>query len=233
MEKEAIAAIRERIASACARSRRAPAQVTLIAVTKGRPVQQIRRVLGAGVCDIGENKMQEVLLKYDTLTAAAGAPGVRWHMIGHLQTNKVKQAVTIFDLIHSVDSVQLGREIDRRAAAIGKVQDVLIEVNTSAETAKYGVAPADAPDVVKQIALLDHVRVRGLMTMAPVVGRAEEARPFFQRLRLVLDRINAAQITGQPLQVLSMGMSDDFEVAIEEGATMIRVGRALFDYDRE
>jgi PLP dependent protein len=210
--------VQARIAAACRRVNRDPAGVTLVAVTKGRPVEDIRQVLEAGIFDIGENKIQEAAGKFEALSGLVkGSQPVRWHMIGHLQTNKVKEAVRMFDLIHSVDSLHLAQEIDKQAAKAGKVQEILIEVKTSPEATKYGIGPQDAGSLIGSIAPLAHVRLAGLMTMAPAGGTAESARPYFRALRGL----------GQP--VLSMGMSDDFEVAVEEGATIVRVGRALFE----
>ena len=210
--------VQARIVAACRRVNRDPAGVTLVAVTKGRLVEEIRQVFDAGIFDIGENKIQEAAEKYQAL-ASLPKPSqpIRWHMIGHLQTNKVKEAVRIFDLIHSVDSVRLAQEIDKQAAKTGKVQDILIEVKTSHEATKYGIDPQDLVTLAYAIAPLAHVRIKGLMTMAPAGGSAESARSCFRSMRSL----------GHA--VLSMGMSDDFEVAIEEGSTIVRVGRALFE----
>jgi hypothetical protein len=229
-------------------------------VTKGRTIEQIQEVLGVGIRDLGENKVQEALLKYHKFESSASlAQSARWHMIGHLQTNKVKDAVQIFDLIHSVDSLRLAQEIDKQAANIGKIQDILIEVNVSGETSKYGIMPELAPQLVKQISGYKNIRLCGLMTMAPVVDEQDKARPFFKKLKELRDKvyelrpfgaghgfesvslaqgfapqaekkdIRAAQVAGYELRVLSMGMSDDFEAAIEEGSTMLRIGRAIFE----
>ena len=208
--------VQARIAAACSRVNRDPAGVTLVAVTKGRPVEDMLQVIAAGIIDIGENKIQEALEKHRALESMTKEPGrVRWHMIGHLQSNKVKDAVRIFELIHSVDSLKLAQEIDAQAAKIAKVQDILIEVKTSSEPAKYGIHPSELSALIAGIAQLRNVRLKGLMTMAPPAD-AESARACFRTLRGM----------GQP--VLSMGMSDDFEIAVQEGATIVRVGRALF-----
>ncbi|MDD4941314.1 MAG: YggS family pyridoxal phosphate-dependent enzyme [Candidatus Omnitrophica bacterium] len=210
--------VKARIEAACVRVRRDPAGVTLVAVTKGRPAGDIFQALDAGISDIGENKVQEASAKYEAVSGRLrqGSP-VRWHMIGHLQTNKVKDAVRMFDLIHSVDSLRLAQEIDTQAAKIGKVQDILVEVKTSPEATKYGIDPDALSGLVEKIARLKNVRLQGLMTMAPAGAAAESARPYFRAMRSF------------GYAVLSMGMTDDFEVAVEEGATIVRIGRALFE----
>jgi len=209
--------VRRRIEEACHRVKRDPACVTLVAVTKGRPVEDILQVLQAGIPDIGENRVREAVEKYEAvLHLNSGRWTVRWHMIGHLQTNKVKDAVRIFDLIHSVDSRRLAEEIDKQAERIGKVQDILIEVKTSPEDTKYGVAPSEFANFARDISQMKHIRLLGAMTVAPYGKTGESARPYFRILRQL----------GQ--HVMSMGMSDDFEVAVEEGATIVRIGRALF-----
>jgi pyridoxal phosphate enzyme (YggS family) len=209
--------VKARIAQACRRVNRDPAGVALVAVTKGRPVEDILQVLEAGIFDIGENKVQEARLKYLQLSINDRHVPPKWHMIGHLQANKVKDAVRIFDLIHSVDSLDLAQEIDKQAAKIQKCQNILIEVKTSPEATKYGINPSELPGLIDAVAQLKHVRLLGLMTMAPAGENPEQARPYFRTLRN----------TGR--SVLSMGMSDDFEIAIEEGATIVRIGRALFE----
>ena len=209
--------VKARITEACRRVNRDPAGVTLVAVTKGRPVEDILQVFETGIFDIGENKVQEARLKYVQLSINDRHMPIKWHMIGHLQANKVKDAVRMFDLIHSVDSLELAQEIDKQAAKIQKCQDILIEVKTSPEATKYGILPSELPGLTEAIAQLKNVRLLGLMTMAPAGENPEQARPYFRTLR----------DTGQT--VLSMGMSDDFETAIEEGATIVRIGRALLE----
>ena len=228
MIKENILKIRERIFSACSKSGRGSGQVTVIAVSKNRAVEQIEEAAASGIDDIGENKVQEALLKYKKFTAITGAWSIKWHMVGHLQTNKAKEAVGIFSLIHSVDSLHLALAIDKEAARIKKVQDILVEVNTSGEAAKFGIKPDEAVEVVKEIAKLKNIRIEGLMTIAPVVNNPEEARPYFRRLKDLRDKINQSGVAGYELRVLSMGMTDDFEAAIEEGSNMVRIGRAIF-----
>lgn len=218
-----VARVRERIAAAARRSGRRPDEVALIAVTKGVPLARIREVIACGVTDLGESRVQEAVPKVQAL--ASVRPQIRWHLVGHLQRNKVRQAVGIFSTIHSVDSERLAIEMSGRAAA---PLDVLVQANIAGEPQKFGVPPEDVPTLVRAVATLPHLRVFGLMTIAPQVTDPGDARPVFRRLRELREEINAARIVAQPLVHLSMGMSDDFEVAIEEGATMVRIGRAIF-----
>ncbi len=226
--------VREQIVKACHRVNRDPSEVTIVAVTKERSVYQIDEVIASGLSDIGENKIQEAQIKFWELCGEGRERShFRWHMIGHLQTNKVKDAVQIFDLIHSVDSLKLAKTIDNQAAKYGKIQEVLIEVNTSGETEKFGCAPEAVEGLVKEVATFKNIKLNGLMTMAPEVANPEDARPYFRMLRELRDTIYGLPVTlpakGRPdlSPVLSMGMSNDFEVAVEEGATMVRIGRAI------
>jgi pyridoxal phosphate enzyme (YggS family) len=209
--------IKARIAAACFKVGRSPDSVSLIAVTKGRDIEQINEAAKSGITDIGENRVQEALLKYSVIKAS-----VKWHMVGHLQTNKVKDAVRIFDLIHSVDGLPLAQEINKQATKINKVQDILLEVKTSPEATKFGITPDDIVSVYRATAKFNNLRVKGLMTIAPAADDPKQARPYFRQLRNIRDGIDKHL-------VLSMGMSDDYEVAIEEGADIIRIGRALFE----
>ncbi|MDD5156274.1 MAG: YggS family pyridoxal phosphate-dependent enzyme [Candidatus Omnitrophica bacterium] len=233
MIRDNILNIKERIAQACSQVGRDPRQITVVAVTKGRNIDEIRQAIAAGISDIGENKVQEALLKYSELATnrrthePANLRTIRWHMVGHLQTNKVKEALKIFDLIHSVDSLRLGREINKQSQRLNKVQDILIEVKTSEEATKFGFKPEEAAEAVRELTQLKNINVTGLMTIAPRVDNPEEARPYFRALREMKDQIN--QLTSHPLTILSMGMSDDFEAAIEEGASLVRLGRAIFE----
>lgn len=227
--KENILRIRERIRASCVKSGRLPESVTLVAVTKNRGVEQIKEAIAYGIVDIGENRIQEAIDKYSSSQLATGDLQLRWHMVGHLQTNKVKDAVKIFDLIHSVDSLRLAQEIDKQAARINKVQDILIEVKTSPEETKSGVKPEEAEVFLKDISGLNNIKVRGLMTIAPLADNPENSRPYFRALRELRDKINQLRATSYELRTISMGMTDDFEVAIEEGADMVRLGRAIFD----
>ncbi len=200
--------------------------VTLVAVTKGRSVEEIKEALRSGVTDIGENRIQEAFLKYNAILNTQYPIRPKWHMVGHLQTNKARDAVRIFDLIHSVDSLRLAEEIDRQAARAEKVQDILIEVKTSPEETKYGIVPDELSRLLQQVKIFKNVRLQGLMTIAPAVDNPQKARPYFKMLRELRDSLRAQ---GEELGVLSMGMTDDFEVAIEEGSNMVRLGRALFE----
>ena len=218
-----VAQIRARIEAAAERARRRPDDVLLVAVTKTVPLDRIREGVAAGLRVLGENRVQEAREKVPLV------PDVSWHLIGSLQRNKVKEAVRLFNLIHSVDSLGLAEEISRRAVGDGGrgPVDVLLEVHISDEPEKHGIAPEDLETVAQAVSRLPGVRLRGCMGMAPLVARPEEARPFFRRLRELRDGIHDRH-PDLALPELSMGMSNDFEVAIEEGATMIRVGRALF-----
>lgn len=206
--------VRERIARAAERAGRRADEILLIGVSKTVDVDRIRQGIEAGVPALGENRVQEAKAK----VAALGRP-VPWHLIGPLQTNKVKDALALFDVVHSLDRWALAEEIERRAAAAGRTVDALVEVNVGAEPAKSGVAPDAVPAMLEQLAALSHVRVRGLMAIPPV-GTPDEARQWFRALRKL------GEAHGVP--ELSMGMSADYEVAIEEGATMVRVGTAIF-----
>jgi len=223
MIRENIQNIRQRISSALARSGRQDQDLALVAVSKGRTAGEILQAAEAGITDAGENRIQEALGKYGRV------PGVRWHMVGHLQSNKAKEAVRMFDLIHSVDSFHLAAELDKQAARINKIQPVLLEVNISGEAAKFGVKPEEALELAGRIAALKNLDLAGLMTVAPVAENPETVRPVFKGLRELKERVNRSGEAGRELTVLSMGMTDDFEVAIEEGSTMVRIGRAIFE----
>jgi hypothetical protein len=206
--------VRERIARAAERAGRRPADVLLIGVSKTVDAERIRPAVDAGIAALGENRVQEAKAKVAALGRAAA-----WHLIGHLQTNKVKDALELFDVIHSLDRVPLAEELERRAAAAGREVQTLVEVNLAGEPAKSGVAPDALPAMLELIAALPHLRVRGLMAIPPV-GTPEDARPWFRALRKLGETHGLAE--------LSMGMSADYETAIEEGATMVRVGTAIF-----
>jgi pyridoxal phosphate enzyme (YggS family) len=207
--------VREAIARACGRAGRSPDDVLLVAVSKTVEAEQIRLAVAAGIPALGENRVQEAREKIETL----GHP-VPWHLIGSLQTNKAKEAARLFDWIHSVDRVELARELSRRARALDRTLDILIQVNLGEEPQKAGVAPGELKALLDAMTGLESLRIRGLMAIPPAVETPEAARRFFRRLRELRD--------GAGLEHLSMGMSADFEVAIEEGATMVRVGTALF-----
>lgn len=211
---------RERIATAARRSGRRPEDVTLIAVTKEVGVGSIRAAIAAGVADLAESRVQEASPKIHELGRAA-----RWHLVGHLQRNKAARAVELFDVIHAVDGRGILRELSKRAS---HPREVLIQVNVAAEPQKHGVAPEDVFELAAWAAELPALRIVGLMTIAPLVENPETVRAVFRRLRELRDELNARVAFRAPLRHLSMGMTDDFEVAIEEGATMVRIGRGIF-----
>ncbi len=230
MIKENVSRIRQRILKVCSKINQDPGKITIIAVSKGRALEQIKQAVEAGITDIGENRVQEAVSKYNELYAKRYTLNViRWHMVGHLQTNKVKDAVKIFDLIQSIDSMRLAEEIDKEAAKINKIQDILIEIKTSPEESKFGLKADEAIKVIKDIVRLKNINIKGLMTIASVVDDPEKARPYFRMLREFEDKINELRVTSYKLGVLSMGMTDDFEIAIEEGSNMVRLGRAIFE----
>ncbi len=211
-------------------SGRTGADVTLVAVTKGVGLPLIYRAIEGGVEHIGENRIQEALLKFGPIEEYAKSKGRRlvWHMVGHLQTNKVREAVRLFDLIDSVDSVRLAKEIDRCAARVPKIQDIFLEVKTSFESTKYGFKPGEVLPAIREMAVLKNIKIKGLMTIAPLEDEVENARPYFKLLRELRERINESGVLNYNLMDLSMGMSDDFKIAVEEGATFVRLGRAIF-----
>jgi len=227
MDPQRIAAnldrVRRLVAQAALRSGRTPDAVRLVAVTKTVGADEVRALHLLGVRDFGENRVAEAAAKLQ----ACRWPDVRWHMIGHLQRNKVKAVAGEYRLIHSLDSVRLAEEIQRRCDMAGITQDALVQVNISGEQTKFGLDAGAAERLLQEIAPLDRLRVRGFMTMAPVASDPEEARPIFRGLRELRDRL-AGRFPGLDLRELSMGMSQDFEVAVEEGATLVRVGSALF-----
>jgi pyridoxal phosphate enzyme (YggS family) len=221
--------IKGRINLLCRRLRRAPEEISIVAVSKGRSLSQIQDVISCGLNNIGENRIQEAVSKYNELRTIGDRPRtIKWHMVGHLQTNKVKQAVGIFDLIQSVDSLRLAEEINKQAARINKIQNILIQINTSAEKSKFGLTLQEASPVIERMSRLKNITILGLMTIAPIAKKPGENRPYFRMLRELKDKINSLGIAGCALDILSMGMSDDFEIAIEEGANMVRLGRAIF-----
>lgn len=213
-----VAGVRARIAAAAGRSGRRPEEITLIAVTKGVELARIRDAVAAGVTDVGESRVQEAAGKVAALRTSA-----RWHLVGHLQRNKAGLAAGLFSVIHSLDSIRLAEDLSRHAP---QPLDILVQVNVAREPQKFGVSPDGLADVLRSVSLLPNVRVIGLMTIPPHHPDPEHARPVFRRLRTLRDEV--AKVLGTALPHLSMGMSDDFEVAIEEGATLVRVGRAIF-----
>jgi hypothetical protein len=222
-----LSAVRERIASAARRSGRAPTDVQLVAVTKGHDAGAILAAISAGCSDVGENYVQEMLAKMEAVAKEPGAAALRWHLIGPLQRNKARHVVGRAALVHTLDSEALALEIDRRAAAAGVVQDVLIQVNVGGEAQKSGVEPALLEPLLGSVSRFERVRVRGLMTIPPLADEPDATRPHFRalaELRVAMQR----RFVALELTELSMGMSSDFEAAIEEGATIVRVGSAIF-----
>jgi len=200
-----------------------PRKIKLVAVSKTIESARIQEAIEAGVTILGENYVQEARKKIAEI-----GHGVQWHMIGHLQKNKARHAITLFDYIHSIDGIPLAQELDRRAAQKGIRVRALVEVNLSGEAAKFGISSEAVMDLIYHVAPLKHISIEGLMTMPPYFDEPEKARPYFIRLRELRDRIEKEGIEGIRMDELSMGMSGDFGVAIEEGATMVRVGTAIF-----
>jgi pyridoxal phosphate enzyme (YggS family) len=221
--------IRQRVLRTCERSGRDPSGVTLVAVAKTFSAELVGEAVRAGATIIGENYVQELKAKREALE---GEP-VRWHFIGHLQRNKVKDVVPWVEMIQAVDSEPLAREIDRRAQSAGKVMDVLLEVNTTGEGSKFGVPPGDLLPLVAALSALTGVRLAGLMTIGPFLPDPEGSRPMFRQLRELRDQAAALAQANAPMRHLSMGMTGDFEVAIEEGATLVRIGTAIFGSRRK
>ena len=223
--RERYAEVKRRVDEAALRSGRKPEDVRLIAVTKTHPASEINEAIEAGAADIGENRVQVVLEKYDSVSP------VRWHLIGHLQTNKVRQIIDKVVMIHSVDSLKLAREIDKRAAAAGITMDVLIEINSAMEETKSGIPAADLRQLVTDIcAECGNVRVCGIMCIPPIAAEPEDSRPYFREAAELFEDMKGWDLPAErfaPTE-LSMGMSGDFEVAVEEGATMVRVGSSIF-----
>ena len=218
--------INEKIKKAALKADKNPEEIKLVAVAKTATIEQIEEAIKAGVKIIGENKVQEAKEKYQIITA-----DIEWHLVGHLQTNKVKYAVEIFDCIHSVDSIKLAEEIDKRSLQFGKTTNVLVEVNVSGEESKYGIKPEEVEPFLKEISEFSRIRVRGLMTIAPIIEEdKEEVRPYFRKLRELSKEIKSKNIKNVKMDYLSMGMSEDFEIAIEEGANMVRIGRGIFGF---
>jgi pyridoxal phosphate enzyme (YggS family) len=223
--RERLSEVLERIALSARRSGRRAEDVTLIAVSKTHPPEILRRAIEAGVTDLGENRVQEAEGKILEI----GAERVRWHLIGHLQSNKARRAVQLFDLIHSLDSAELALRLNRlRGEEKQSPLPVTIQVDLAGEEAKTGISEAELPELVERVAACEHLRLTGLMTLPPFFEDAEKARPFFSRLRELRDRFKASGAFVDGAGALSMGMSNDFEVAVEEGATMVRVGTAIF-----
>lgn len=235
---EKLEQVRERIAAAAAKAKRDPAEITLVAVTKSAAPEQIREVLQLGVADLGESRVQQLtqraaqLNEFVSRRAVHGEGNfpdkIRWHLIGHLQRNKVKQVLPIVHLIHSIDSLRLAEEIDTQAEKLGKKIPVMLQVNASEESTKFGVAVGAAVHLAEQMDSMPNVQLTGLMTMGPLDAPEAKVRQAFARTREIFDEMRWHKIGGSALRHLSMGMSNDFELAIAEGSTMVRIGTELF-----
>lgn len=223
MLKENLAQVEANIQKACEKSGRARQEVTLIAVSKTKPVEMLQTIYDCGVRDFGENKVQEMCDKMEVLPK-----DIKWHMIGHLQTNKVKYIVGKTELIHSVDSVHLAAEIQKQAVKHNVIVPILIEVNIAEEESKFGIHKEDTIAMVREIAAMDHLQIKGLMTIAPFVENAEDNRLYFREIKQLSVDIKNQNIDNVSMDVLSMGMTGDYMVAIEEGATLVRVGTGIF-----
>ena len=223
MVTENLKKVEEKIEKACERSGRSRSDVTLIAVSKTKPIEMMQEAMQAGVSIFGENKVQEIVKKEVELPK-----NVEWHLIGHLQRNKVRQIAGKVASIHSVDSFRLAEQIQKEYEKIGETANILIEVNVAKEESKFGLMPEETEEVIREIAKFPNIKVRGLMTIAPFVENPEENRIHFQNLRKLLVDINAKNIDNLSMNELSMGMTGDYEVAIEEGATYVRVGTGIF-----
>ncbi len=229
MLKGNLETVRAKISQTCLRAGRDPNGVALVCVTKGIDIDRIKEAVSLGVTDIGENRVQEALAKYYQLTVISyQLRPFKWHLIGHLQKNKARDAVKIFDLIHSVDSRALAEAINKEAEKINKIQEILIQVNVSGEETKFGIDSESALLLAKDITKLPNLKLNGLMTIAPLVDNPGNVRPYFKVLRELRDKIFQSPVTSHQSPVLSMGMSQDYQVAIEEGATMVRIGTAIF-----
>ena len=223
MLTENVIEVETNIQDACDRAGRSREEVRLIAVSKTKPVSDIEEVLTTGILDYGENKVQELSDKYDVLPK-----NIRWHMIGHLQRNKVKYLIGKTVLIHSVDSLRLAEQIEHEAAKADTIMNVLIEVNVAGEESKFGTTCNEAIELVRAVAALKHVKIKGLMTIAPFTDNPEDNRIYFKKLKQLSVDIKSKNIDNVDMDELSMGMTGDYEVAIEEGATMVRVGTGIF-----
>ena len=223
MINQNISKVRENIVKACEKAGRNPEEVTIIAVSKTKPVSAIEEALLSGTLDYGENKVQELCDKYDVLPK-----NIRWHMIGHLQRNKVKYLVGKTYLVHSVDSLRLAEQIEKEFAKHNHVCDILVEVNIAQEESKFGINAKETEELIRKIAKFEHVRIKGLMTIAPYTEDPESNRDYFREIKKLSVDIRDKNIDNVSMDVLSMGMTGDYMVAVEEGATMVRVGTGIF-----
>ncbi len=231
MVTENLNVVEKNVADACKRSGRDRSEVTLIAVSKTKPVEMMEEAMQCGIRTFGENKVQEIIKKQDVFQAEPDrypADEICWHLIGHLQRNKVRQIAGRVAMIHSVDSLRLAEQIQKEYERIGQIAEILIEVNVAREESKFGLLPEETEETIREIAKMPNIHVRGLMTIAPFVDDPEENRVHFQNLRKLLVDINSKNIDNISMEELSMGMTGDYEVAIEEGATFVRVGTGIF-----
>ncbi len=219
---ENIKEVQRRISESAKKVGRNPDEITLVAVSKTKPVRLIKEATQCGITQLGENRVQEVMEKFEHID------GAQWHLIGHLQKNKVKYIVDKVSLIHSVDSYELAKEIDKQAKKIGKIQEILIQVNISGEESKSGIEPENAEGVCRQVSELENVRIKGFMTMAPREADENELHKIFGGLKALMEEIKEKNIENVELEELSMGMSGDYEIAVMEGATIVRVGTGIF-----
>jgi len=221
--RENVQFARNKIAEACRRSGRESEEIELVAITKTVDVEQITEAIEAGIRVVGENRVQEAWRKFQEVGEKA-----HWHMVGHLQTNKVKRVLQFADMIHSVDSVYLAREIQRQAKKLDRTVEILIQVNTSGEESKFGLEPEATIGAIEEVSTLLNLKIKGLMTIGAFLPNPEDVRPCFKLLNDLKDRVNEHGITSVEIGTLSMGMTNDYEIAIEEGSTMVRVGTAIF-----
>lgn len=225
---ERLDTVRERIEQACQRAGRSSEEVTLVGVSKTHPVEAVAMAREAGLRDLGENRVQELTEKAEAIHGAYQGGDIRWHMIGHLQRNKAKEVIACADLFHALDSPRLARELDKRAAAEGRVLPCLVQVNVSGEDSKFGLDPDQTRHMLRRLAEHEHLHIQGLMTLAAPTDDPEDVRPQFRLLRELFETCDTSTYPHVNMQILSMGMSGDFEVAIEEGATHVRIGTAIF-----
>jgi len=221
--RENVQFVRNKIAEACRRSGRESEEIELVAITKTVDVEQINEAIEAGLRVVGENRVQEAWRKYQEVGGKA-----HWHMVGHLQTNKVKRVLQFADMIHSVDSVHLAREIQTQAEKLERTIEILIQVNTSGEESKFGLEPEATIGAIEEVSTLPNLKIKGLMTIGAFLPNPEDVRPCFKLLNDLKGRVNEHKIAGVEIGTLSMGMTNDYEIAIEEGSTMVRVGTAIF-----
>ena len=221
--KENIENINAKIEAACQRSGRKREEVLFLVVSKTIDVPRIKEAVACGMTSLGENKVQEIMDKYEPM-----GEGIKWHLIGHLQTNKVKYIIDKVELIHSVESIKLTEEISKRAVAKGVTANILLEVNVAGEESKFGIKPEECEQMVREISVMPNIVIKGLMTVAPAVENEEENRKYFRQMKQLLVDINSKKIDNVNMTELSMGMTGDYEVAIEEGATIVRIGTGVF-----